>query len=162
MEVPVNEKPTIISEGKAAMSNKILVALDGSDCGRRALNAAAEQAKLTGAGLVLTYVIDWTPYSFHTPQELEERHKRRESEIQRANDTILASEVAAVSTEGLQVETVVRHGKIAETLIELSAEYDIGQIYIGRQGESRMRSMIFGSVPSTLIQLADVPVTVVP
>ncbi|MDC1287247.1 universal stress protein [Gammaproteobacteria bacterium] len=143
------------------MSKKLLVALDGSDCGRRALNAAVQHASLTSSDLVLTYVIEWTPYSFHTPQELEERHQRRESEIERANDAILASEHAVAVSEGIKVETVVRHGKIAETLIEVAKEYDVGQIYIGRRGESLVQ-MIFGSVTAALIQTSDVPVTVVP
>lgn len=144
------------------MSNKILVALDGSDGGKRALAAAVQHAKLTGADLVLTYVIDWSPYSFHTPQELEERHQRRESEIQRANDSILSPEIAGVRAAGLNVETVVRHGRIAETLGDIAKEFDVGQVYIGRQGESRLHSMIFGSVTAALIQTAAVPVTIVP
>ena len=144
------------------MSNKLLVALDGSDCGRRALDAAVAHASKTGSDLVLTYVIDWTPYSFHTPQELEERHQRRESEIERANESVLASEQAVVAGEGIKVETVVRHGKIAQTLVELAREYDVSQIYIGRLGESHVRSMIFGSVTAALIQTSEVPVTVVP
>jgi nucleotide-binding universal stress UspA family protein len=144
------------------MSDKILVALDGSDGGRRALNAAVKHASHTDADLVLTYVIDWTPYSFHTPEELAERHERRESEIERANESILASECAVAIDEGIKVETVVRHGKIADTLIELAKEYDVSQIYIGRLGESRVHSMIFGSVTAALIQTSEVPVTVVP
>ena len=144
------------------MSNKILVALDGSDGGKRALAAAVAHAKLTGSDLVLTYVIDWSPYSFHTPQELEERHQRRESEIQRANDSVLTPEIAGVKAAGLNVETVVRHGRIAETLVELADEFSVDQVYIGRQGESRMHSMIFGSVTAALIQTAAVPVTIVP
>ena len=144
------------------MSNKLLVALDGSDGGKRALKAAVAHAKLTNSDLVLTYVIDWSPYSFHTPQELEERHQRRESEIERANSTVLAVEVAALEAEGLKVETVVRHGRIAETLVELAKEYDATQIYIGRLGESRVHSMIFGSVTAALVQTSEVPVTVVP
>ena len=144
------------------MANKILVALDGSDGSKRALNAAVENARLTSSGLVLAYVIDWSPYSFHTPQELEERHQRRESEIQRAHDSVLDPEVAALEAEGLNVETVVHHGKIAETLLELGDQHGISQIYIGRRGESRMRSMIFGSVSAALVQTSSVPVTVVP
>ena len=144
------------------MSDKILVALDGSDGGKRALNAAVEHAKITNSDLVLTYVIDWSPYSFHTPEELEERHQRRESEIQRANDSVLLPEVAALESAGLKVELVVRHGKIAETLLDLTKEYGISQVFIGRLGESRMHSMIFGSVTAALIQTASVPVTVVP
>ena len=144
------------------MSNKILVPLDGSDGSKRALSVAVAHAKLTSSDLVLAYVIDWSPYSFHTPQELEERHQRRESEIQRANDSILTPEIAALKADGLNVETVVHHGKIAETLLELGKQYGATQIYIGRRGESRMHTMIFGSVSAALVQTATVPVTVVP
>jgi nucleotide-binding universal stress UspA family protein len=144
------------------MANKLLVALDGSDGSKRALNAAAQHARLTNSDLVLAYVIDWSPYSFHTPQELEERHKRRESEIQRANDSVLNPELAALEAEGIKVETVVHHGKIAETLLELGDQQGVSQIYIGRRGESRMHTMIFGSVSAALVQTSSVPVTVVP
>ncbi len=144
------------------MSNKILVALDGSDGSKRALSAAAAHAKLTNSDLVLSYVIDWSPYSFHTPQELEESHQRRESEIQRANDSVLTPEIAALEADGLNVETVVHHGRIAETLLELGTQHGANQIYIGRRGESRMHAMIFGSVSAALVQTSTVPVTVVP
>jgi nucleotide-binding universal stress UspA family protein len=144
------------------MSKKILVALDGSEGSKRALAAAVEYAKLTSSDLALAYVIEWSPYSFHTPQELEERHQRRESEIQRANDSVLNPEVAAVEAEGIKVETLVHHGKIAETLLALAAEHDIGQIFIGRRGESRMHAMLFGSVTAALVQSSTVPVIVVP
>ncbi|MGI9302669.1 MAG: universal stress protein [Gammaproteobacteria bacterium] len=144
------------------MSSKILVALDGSEGGKRALKCAVGHANLTKADLVLAYVIDWTPYSFHTPQELAERHKRRESEIQRANDSVLQPEASSLAGSGLSVETVVRHGKIAETLVALAGEHKVSQIYIGKLGESRVHSMIFGSVTAALVQTSSVPVTVVP
>lgn len=144
------------------MSKKIMVAVDGSSGAERALAYAVDQAKLTNASLVLAYIIDWSPYSFHTPEELEERHKRRESEIQRANDSILAPHVAALRDSQLSIETIVRHGKIAETLGDMSAELGVSQICIGRLGESRLRSMIFGSVTAALVQSSSVPVTVVP
>jgi nucleotide-binding universal stress UspA family protein len=112
--------------------------------------------------LILTYVIDWTPYSFHTPQELEERHQRRESEIQRANDSVLQPEVSALTDSGVSVETIVRHGRIAETIVDIARENEVSHIFIGRLGESRLHSMIFGSVTSALVQTSLVPVTVVP
>lgn len=155
-------KPPWSNTGVHTLSSKIMVAVDGSEGADRAIAHAVTQAKLTQASLILAYVIDWSPYSFHTPQELEERHKRRDSEIQRANDSILAPHVAALKDSGLHVESVVRHGKIAETLGELASELGVSQIYIGRLGESRLRSMIFGSVTAALVQSSTVPVTVVP
>ncbi|MDA9981687.1 universal stress protein [Gammaproteobacteria bacterium] len=144
------------------MSNKFLVALDGSEGGRRAIHVASSFAKATMSDLILTYVIDWTPYSFHTPQELEERHQRRESEIQRANDSVLQPEVSALTDSGVSVETIVRHGRIAETIVDIARENEVSHIFIGRLGESRLHSMIFGSVTAALVQTSLVPVTVVP
>ena len=144
------------------MPGTILVALDGSGGGRRALGAACEHARLSQSSLLLTYVIDWTPYSFHTPEELAERHQRRESEIERANDSVLSPEIAALADSGIPVESVVRHGRVAETIIDIANEHDVSQIYIGRRGESRVHSMIFGSVTSALVQTSPVSVTVVP
>ncbi len=113
------------------MSNKILVALDGSDGGKRAAKIAAEHAKATNSDLILIYVIDWSPYSFNTPQENEERHQRRESEIQRANDSVLQPEAMALREEGLNVETIVRHGNIAETIVRIADKNNVSQIYLG-------------------------------
>jgi len=144
------------------MSNKILVAIDGSEGGKRALNAAVEYAKLTHSSLILSYIIDWSPYSFHTQEELDERQKRRDSEIQRAHDSVLNPEVEALGDQNLSVETVVRHGKIAEALKDIAEEYKATQIYIGKLGESRVRSMVFGSVTAALVQTSLLPVTVVP
>jgi len=144
------------------VANKILVAVDGSETGNRAINFAAQAAKDTGNSIVLAYVIEWSPYSFHTPEELEERHQRRESEISRAEDSVLAPEATRLRSTGIDVETVVRHGHIGETLSEIAREQDVSQIYIGRKGESKIHSMLFGSVTASLIQTASVPVTVIP
>lgn len=144
------------------MSAKILIAFDGSECSKRALDAAVAHARLVNAQLVVTYIIDWSPYSFHTAEELAERHQRRESEIQRANESILDPVTASLSDTDLSVQTVVRHGKIANTLNDLTSEYGISQIFVGRQGESGIKSMIFGGVTGALVQSSTVPVTVVP
>ena len=144
------------------MSNKILVALDGSEGGKRALDAAVTQAKSTDASLVLVYVIDWSPYTFATPQENERRHQRREEEIQSAQKSVLQPAVDDLANSGLEVESIVRHGKIAHSLVSLAKEKKVSQIYLGRLGESKIRSMLFGSVTAALVQLSPVQVTVVP
>ncbi len=140
----------------------IVVAIDGSAGSKRALKAAVEHAKLTKSKLLLTHIIEWSPYSFHTPEELSERHQRRESEIERAKETILEPEKAALKDSGIQVEAVVRHGKTAQALIDLAEEYDATQIYVGKLGESTIKTMLFGSVTAALVQAAQIPVTVIP
>ena len=144
------------------MSNVFLVGADGSEGGGRAVEFATSQAKAAGARLVVAYVIEWSPYSFNTPEENEQRHQRREEEIQRAESEVLNPVVSALSGAGCEVEGVVRHGHAAQVLTALAQEVGASQIFIGRRGLSRLQAMLFGSVAGTLVQISPIPVTVVP
>ncbi|MFC1680767.1 universal stress protein [Pseudomonadota bacterium] len=144
------------------MSECFLVGIDNSDCSRRALDFACRRAKTAGARLVVTYVIEWSPYTFNTPEENEQRHKRREEEITRANTSVLTPALEHIREAGLEAEGIVRHGNVADVLSGLADEQTADQIIVGRIGESGLKSILFGSVTSKLIQLSKVPVTVVP
>jgi nucleotide-binding universal stress UspA family protein len=144
------------------MSLVFLVGVDCSDCGSRALEYAAKRAKVKNARLLVAHVIEWSPFQFSTPQENEERHKRREEELQRAYAEIVNPIVTELRTQGVDAEGIVRHGHAADTLDDLAHEYEATNIIVGRQGSSRLKTKLFGSVASTLVQIADRPVTVVP
>ncbi len=144
------------------MSNTFLVAVDGSEGSVRAADFATERALASNSKLVLAYVIEWSPYSFHTPDELAERHKRREEEIERAQSTVLGPVSKSVKDQGVDVEVVVHHGHPSETLVDLAKDRGATQIFIGRKGQSRVASLLFGSVAGSLVQTSPVPVTVVP
>jgi len=144
------------------MTDTLLVGIDGSDGGSRAADFAAKCAKGAKARLVVAYVIEWSPYSFNTPEENEQRHKRREEEISRAESGILQPLVAALKKAGVDAVGVVRHGHAAEVLSALAVEHKAGQIFIGRRGLSKLQAMLFGSVAGSLVQISPVPVTVIP
>lgn len=144
------------------MENTVLLAVDGSDGSSRALDHAIARAKQGGAKVVVAYVIEWSPYSFNTPEENAQRHSRRESEIERANSEIVTPALLRLKGEGLECDGVVQHGPPAETLIEIAKEYGAAQILIGRRGHSGLKALLFGSVAGNLIQTAPVPVVVVP
>ncbi|HSK28088.1 MAG TPA: universal stress protein [Jiangellales bacterium] len=139
----------------------ILVGVDQSDGSRRAVEFARDRAREVGAALLIAHVIPWSPYSFTTPEENETRHVRREAELAAAREQVLGPACALVG-DGVECTSEARHGHPAETLSSLAREHDAMHVVVGRTGESRLRSMLFGSVPSQLIQIADVPVTVVP
>lgn len=144
------------------MTEKYIVAVDASEGSERALSAAIALAKTSGGALTLTHIIEWSPFSFHTPDELAERHKRREEELDRAEKALLGPAVAAAKAAGVSCETLIRHGHPAEMLAEIAAESGAKQIFIGRKGQSKAGLLLFGSVASSLIQISTVPVTVVP
>ncbi|MCU9849792.1 universal stress protein [Defluviimonas sp. WL0024] len=144
------------------MSNTVLLATDGSPGSARALDHAMERAGKSGARVLVAYVIEWSPYSFNTPEENALRHTRRESEIERARATIVDPALARLRAAGIDCEGIVQHGHPAKTLAEIAEEHGAAQIVIGKQGQSGLKAMLFGSVAGNLVQLATVPVMVVP
>jgi nucleotide-binding universal stress UspA family protein len=144
------------------MSQVLLVGIDSSDCCQRSVEYAVEWARSANAKLILLHVIEWSPYSFNTASENEVRHKRREEELARAHADLIDPLEAELRAKGLEVEGLVRHGHPAKTLIEVAEEKGAGNIVIGRKGSSRLKAQFFGSVPSTLVQISSIAVTVVP
>lgn len=144
------------------MNPVYLVGVDGSNCGSRAIQYAKERAQAANGKVLVAYVIEWSKYSFSTPQENEQRHKRREEELARAQTEVIDPIVAAIREEGIEVDGIIRHGNPAETLDELAREHDVTTIIVGRRGSSRFKMKVFGSVSGTLVQIADRPVSVVP
>ena len=70
--------------------------------------------------------------------------------------------MAQLKERGIDAVGAIRHGHIAKTLNALAHECGANTIILGRHGESGLVSHLFGSVPGTLIQIAEQPVTVVP
>lgn len=141
----------------------IVVGLDGSAASERALDHAKRLSGLIGeCELTLVFVIEWSPYSFHTPQELEERHARREEEISRAEAAILQPAAAKAEAEGYKVRSIVRHGDASVLLDEIAVQTGAEQIVIGRTGHHGLRERLFGGVSGKLVGTATVPVTIIP
>lgn len=144
------------------MSQKFVVGVDGSDSASRTLDYAVSQAKAQGASLVIAHVLEWSPYSFLTPEELEERHMRRKEELERAETALLKPLVERLKSSGVKVETELKYGHIADTLCAIAKDAGADQILVGRSGQSGVASRLFGSVAGSLAQSAPVPVTIVP
>ena len=141
------------------MSNVMIVGVDGTGHDERAADFAAGVARASGAKLLVVYVIEWSPYTFNTPEENETRHRRREEEIDTATTRVLN---LLVERLGGDVEGVVRHGHPAKILNKIARDQGASQIFVGRTGGSGISHVLFGSVAGNLVQTANVPVTVVP
>lgn len=144
------------------MTVKIVIGLDGTDTGERALSFAKDLAlKIDSCELLVVYVIEWSPFTFQTPEENEHRHKRREEETKLATSRIVDPAVAALKEAGFNASGLVRHGDVAETLNRLTVENGGSQIIVGRASSDGFAKRIFGSSTQNLVMHADVPVTVV-
>ena len=118
--------------------------------------------KAEGAERVVAHVLEWSPYSFLTPEELEERHKRRKEELNRAESALLGPVMDELSKSGVSATSALRYGQVAETLCAIIKDTGASQVVIGRTGHSSLSSRLFGSVAASLAQASPVPVTIVP
>lgn len=144
------------------MSAKIVVGLDGSGAGSRAVSYAEKVARLIGnCEIILVYVIEWSPYSFQTAEENAQRHKRREEEIKTAMERIVTPAVDALAKDGVEASGEVRHGDVADLLNTIAVERGADQIIVARTSEGGIKRRIFGSSTANLVMHASVPVTVV-
>jgi nucleotide-binding universal stress UspA family protein len=144
------------------MSTKIVVGLDGSEAGNRAVSYAKKLGSLIGeCELILVYVIEWSPYSFQTPEENAERHKRREEEIGAALKRIVTPAVKALKSDGITARGLVKHGHVADLLNKIAVDEGADQIVIARSSERGVVQRLFGSSTANLVMHASVPVTVV-
>ncbi len=141
---------------------EILVGVDRSEESRRAVEFAAGWALDLGRSLLVVHVVPWSPFSFNTPEENEQRPARRQREIKAATEQITEPMVAVAKERDVQVETLVQHGDPVDLLIEIARTRGSEQIVLGRTGDGRVRQALFGSIPAQVVQHATVPVTVVP
>ncbi len=144
------------------MTAKIVIGLDGTDTGERALAFAKDLAsKMDTCELLVIYVIEWSPFTFQTAEENEKRHARREEETALATSRIVDPAVKALTEAGFNASGLVRHGDVAETLNRLTVEQGASQIIVGRGSSDGFTKRLFGSSTQNLVMHADVPVTVV-
>ena len=83
------------------MSNVLLVGYDCSECSGRALDYATVWAESSKHQLIVAHVIQWSPFSFNTPQDNEERHKLREAELDSEHKDIVDPVVSDLRDKGI-------------------------------------------------------------
>ncbi|MBY6154989.1 universal stress protein [Vannielia litorea] len=143
-------------------SETFIVAYEGEKGDTPTLDYAIERAKKDGANLLVVHILEWSPYSFLTPDELEERHGRRKQEMARAKEIVLDPAVAKVKAAGLEASAELRYGSVVDKIVEIATEKSASMIFVGRAGSQSMAARVFGSVPIGLAQVAPVPTVIVP
>lgn len=135
-----------------------VVAYDGTD--RQVVDCAIERARKDTAHLHIVHVLEWSPYSFLTQEELAERHKLRQEELARADEHTLKPILEYARRAGADADGEVRHGNAVDVIKTIATERGAVLIFAGRSNS--LSDRVFGSVASGLAQTAPVPTVIVP
>lgn len=145
------------------MPYDIVVGVDTSEASKRAVEIACRlQSTNLAASMLLVHVVPWSPFSFNTPQENEERHAKNEAETKAAEEQVLQPMRQIAEENGGTADVLVRHGDPVEVLEDIAKKESARLLIVGRTGDTGLRQRMFGGLPSHLVQTAPVPVVVVP
>lgn len=140
----------------------ILIGLDGSPGSLRALDFGLSMAKAQQCPVMLMCVIHYSAVSFPVVEDLATYEALRAREVERIKKDVLGPALERCEKAGLKADSRIEFGLPNELLSETAEEIKAQAIVIGRRGLSRIRALVFGSVASSLVQVAPVPVIVVP
>ena len=131
------------------MMQNIMVAVDGSDNNKIAVDYAVDLAKKYGAKLTAVTVFD---------SSKNEGMNYQKELVQETNEKNLAYAVSKAAEEKYPISTVQTFGNPAHCLLEISKDYDI--IVCGNLGRSGFARLMLGSVSEKLVRFAHCPVYV--
>jgi nucleotide-binding universal stress UspA family protein len=133
---------------------RILLAYDGSDGAKRALEQAAELAQSDGRSVTVVSVAETLNLGrggSHIVPEDEDSERKRE----------LAEAVALLSDRGVKVRAVERKGEPAAMIIDEAENEHSELIVIGTRGLNAAKRAVLGSVSTDVVHRAPCSVLVV-
>ncbi|MGA2122611.1 MAG: universal stress protein [Methanoregula sp.] len=135
---------------------KILIATDGSDRNRAAVEEALQIGRVCGSAVFAAYVIDLSAFESASADVVI---RDTWVVIQREAEASLARVRARAG--GVNLETVTLEGKPAAEIVRFAAENGIDLIVIGTQGKRGFERLLLGSVAEQVVRLAPCKVLVV-
>jgi nucleotide-binding universal stress UspA family protein len=139
---------------------KIMVATDGSEPVRRAVETAVEIAKISGAKLYAVYVIASGGFSIAYPKDVG--WERAVLEYFRAEGREATAYVeSSGKAANVEVESVILQGSPANELVDFAERSDIDLIVMGTLGRTGVQRFLLGSVAENVVRHSKKPVLVV-
>ena len=137
---------------------KILIATDGSENNRAAVEKGLAIARQCGSIVYVVYVIDTSIFDSAEPimsPVSGDVYTKLKDEGEKAVEQV--KQIA----NGMKVETLVLSGRPAHIITEFAGKNNVDMIVVGSQGKSGLERLLLGSVAESIIRMADCMVLVV-
>jgi nucleotide-binding universal stress UspA family protein len=137
----------------------IVIAYDGSPNAEKAANFALQFATISGARLLLVFVVP--PYvpeaDFPPPNVVEIIETERE-----AAELTLKEIQTKLEGKGVEIGTQVLLGNPADELVRFSQNPEVGMVAVGKTGKGAIARLLLGSVAEALVRKCPKPLVLVP
>jgi len=153
------------------MFNRILVAVDGSEQSKKALNQALELAQKFSAKITLIHVYSaavplvpaadtFTTPSVTTPASVEMAARILE-EAKQMGKQILDEADKSAKEIGISAEKVLKEGDAVKEIVALAEQGRFDLIVVGHRGWSKLKELLLGAVSEGVSHKAPCPVLIV-
>lgn len=141
------------------MFDTIVIATDGSDSVRRAVDVALDVAARFDADVHALYVIDAGEVESSPDQVRTDLRDALDSQGELALDTVI--ETAAERDRDIEVTTEIREGRPAAEISEYAREIDADVVATGTRGRHGENRFLIGSVAERVVRTCPVSVLTV-
>lgn len=151
---------------KSDIFKKIMIATDGSECSKKAVNKGIEFAQLSGGTVYAVYVvttayistldgsyfssIDMYPYWKAIHEALNKQGHQAVDYVKELGDKM-----------SINVKSIILEGNPSEELIQYAEKENMDIVIMGTVGRTGLDRMILGSVAGNVVRHSKVPVMVV-
>jgi nucleotide-binding universal stress UspA family protein len=143
------------------MVKKFLVAVDGSDHGWKALDLAADLAKLSDAELIIMHVVPYEAFSEGLKQfaraegiQIEEERARYHAGKTLADAITSKAKVRAIEHGLARVITCTAEGNTANEIVAMAKSEDVDMLFLGSRGLGEITGLLLGSISHKVMNLA--------
>ena len=139
---------------------KIMIATDGSEPVKKAVDTAFEVARLSGAKLYAVYVVASGGYTFGHPRDLGWEKAMKEHLSAEGKEATTYVETVGKAAN-IEVESVLLEGSPAEEIVDFADKNDIDLIVMGTLGRTGIQRFLLGSVAQNVVRHARKAVLIV-
>jgi nucleotide-binding universal stress UspA family protein len=139
---------------------KIMIATDGSELVRKAVDSAIETAKVCKAKLYAVYVIEMGGYSITPSRDTEWEKAMKEQLIIEGKEATTYVENTGRAAN-IEVESVILEGSPVDEIIDFAEKNDIDLIVMGTQGQNVIQRFLIGNVTENVVSRSKKVVLVV-
>lgn len=137
---------------------KILIATDGSEYTKNAVDYGIDLAKNTGAKLLTIFVVDTAAFaSIPMDAAWESMYEL----LRQEGDAAIKYVIDKAKAEGVEAEGNLIEGHPADEIIKYSEKNSVSVIIMGTLGKSGLDRFLLGSVAEKVVRNSKIPVLVV-
>ena len=144
------------------MFDKILVPLDGSDLAECVFPYVEDIALKRASRVELAFVVEHYEMPFHGGVVFDDENlKQIERFAKEGAEQYMTTVKKRLFSQGIDVNTVVLEGKIADSLVDYANNNDFDLIVMATHGRSGLARWVVGSVADKILHCSTVPVLLI-